>query len=143
VLNKVLRWLLQPLTCEQNPSTKSGYYNVLCAEGNVRRWKSVLSAWLADCPEYSDQHQFERHVCFRFKCPKIKLGDYVPPDKQHPWRDRNLYRMLSDANTTAATSGETKSPSVSSFSLLYPQTQKNEIEVSLKYSLALPLQSTV
>jgi len=26
----------------------------------------------------------------------------VPPDKQHPRRDHNLYRMLSDANTKAA-----------------------------------------
>ena len=31
-----------------------------------------------------------------------ELGDYVPPDKQHPRRNHNLYRMLSDANTNAA-----------------------------------------
>jgi len=32
----------------------------------------------------------------------IKLGDYVPPDKQHPRRDHNLYRTLTNANTNAA-----------------------------------------
>jgi len=31
-----------------------------------------------------------------------ELGDYVPPDEEHPWRDHNLYRTLSDANTKAA-----------------------------------------
>jgi len=33
-------------------------------------------------------------------------------------------------------SAKTKSPSLNLFSLLYPQTQKNEIEVSLKYDIA-------
>jgi len=33
-------------------------------------------------------------------------------------------------------SAKTKSPSLNLFSLLYPQTQKNEIEVSLKYGIA-------
>jgi len=37
VLNEVLRWVLQPLTFKQNPGTKSGYYNILCADGNFRR----------------------------------------------------------------------------------------------------------
>jgi len=46
VLNKVLRWLLQPLTFKQYPSARSGYYNVLCADGNFRRCKPVLAAWL-------------------------------------------------------------------------------------------------
>jgi len=102
VLNEVLRRLLQPLTFKQNPSAGSGYYNVLCADGNCRRWKPVLAASLADCPEYSDLHHLERHVCFWCECPKNELGDYVHPDKQHPRRDRNLYRTLSDANTKAA-----------------------------------------
>jgi len=41
------------------------------------------------------------------------------------------------------TSAKTKSPSSNLFSLLYPQTQKNEIEVSLKYGIALLFQSVV
>jgi len=102
VLNAVLRRLLQPLTFKHNPSAESGYYNVLYADGNFRRCKPVLAAWLADCPEYSDLHHPERHVCFWCKCPKNELWDYVPPDKQHPRRDHNLYRMLSDANIKAA-----------------------------------------
>jgi hypothetical protein len=81
VLNEVLRRVLQPLTFKQNPSAESGYYNVLCADGNFRRCKPVLAAWLADCPEYSDVHHLERHVCFWCECPKNELGDYVPPDK--------------------------------------------------------------
>jgi hypothetical protein len=72
VLNQVHRRLLQPLTFKQNPSAGSGYYNVSCAEGNVRRCQPVLAAWLAECP-------------------KNELGDYVHPDKQHPRRDQNLY----------------------------------------------------
>jgi len=73
VLNEVLRRLLHPLTFKQNPSADSGYYNVLCAEGNFRRCKPVLAAWLADCPEYRDLHRLERHVCFWCECPKNEL----------------------------------------------------------------------
>jgi len=102
VLNEVLRQVLQPLTCKQHPSAESGYYNVLCADGNVRCCKLLLSPWLADCPEYSDLHHLERHVCFWCECPKKELEDYVHPDTQHPRRDHNLYRTLSDANTKSA-----------------------------------------
>jgi len=102
VLNEVLWLVLQLLTLEQRPSTESGYYNVLCADGNCRRCKPVLPAWLADCPEYSKIHHLERYFCFSCKCPKNELGDYVPSNKQHPRRNHNLYRTLSDANTKAA-----------------------------------------
>ena len=84
VLNEVHRWVLQLITLKLNPSTESRYYNVLCADGNFRRCKPVLAAWLADCPEYSDLHHLERHVCFWCECPKNELGDYVHPDKKHP-----------------------------------------------------------
>jgi hypothetical protein len=102
VLHEVLRRVLQRLTFKLNPSAESGYYNVLCADGNLRRCKPVLAAWLADCPEYSDIHNLERHVCFWCVCPKHELGDYVPSDKQRTRRNHNLYRTLSDANTEAA-----------------------------------------
>jgi len=102
VLNEALQGVLQPLTFEYNPSAESGYYNVLCADGNLRRCKPVLAAWLPDCPEYSDLHYLERHVCFWCDCPKNELGDYVPPAKQHPPRGHNLYRTLRDANSKAA-----------------------------------------
>jgi hypothetical protein len=102
VSNEVLWRLLQPVTFKHNPSAKSGYYNILCADGNFRRCKLVLAATLADCPEYSDLHHLERHVCFWCGCPKNEPGDYVPLDKQHPQRHHNLYRTLSDANTKAA-----------------------------------------
>jgi len=102
VLNEVLRRVIHPLTFKQNPSAESGYYHVLCADGNFRRCKLVLAAWLASGPVYSDLHHLERHVCFWCECPKNELGDYVPPDKQHPRRDHNLYRTRSDANTKGA-----------------------------------------
>ena len=102
VLNEVLRRILQPLTFKYNPSAGSGYYNVLCANGNFRRCKAVLAARLADCPECSDLHYLEQHVCFCCEYPKNDLGDYVHPDKQHPRRDHNLYRTLRDPNTKAA-----------------------------------------
>jgi hypothetical protein len=102
VLNEVLRRQLQLLTFEQNPSAGSGYYNVLFADGNFRHCKLVLAAWLADCPEYSDLHHLEWHICFCCECPMNQHGDYVHPDKQHPRWDHNLYRTLSDANTKAA-----------------------------------------
>jgi len=102
VLNEVLWRVLQPLTFKYNPSAESRYYNILCADGNFRLCKPVLAAWLADCPEYSDLHHLDRHVCFWCECPKNELGDYVPPDKQHPRRDHNLCRTLNDANTKAA-----------------------------------------
>jgi hypothetical protein len=102
VLNEVLGWVLHTLTFKQNPCAESGYYNVLCAHGNFRCCKPVLAAWLANCSEYSDLHHLERHVRFRYECPKNELGYYVPPYKPHPRRDHNLYRTLSDANTKAA-----------------------------------------
>jgi len=102
VLNEVLWRLLQPLTFKHNPSAERRYYNLLFAEGNFRLYKPVLAGWLADCPEYRDLHDRERHVCSCCECSKNELGDNVPPDKQHPRRDDNLYRTLSDANTKAA-----------------------------------------
>ena len=50
VLNKVLLRVLQPLTFKQNPSAESGYFNVLCADGNFRLCKPVVAAWLLDSP---------------------------------------------------------------------------------------------
>jgi prepilin-type processing-associated H-X9-DG protein len=97
VLNDVPRQLLRALTFKQHPSAGSGYSNVLFADGNFRRCKPVLAAWLADCPEYCELHHLERHVCFWCEYPKNELADYVHPDKQHPWRDHTLYRTLSDA----------------------------------------------
>jgi len=102
VLNEVIRRVLQPLTFKQNPTAESGYYNILCAAGNFRRWKPVFAAWLVDYPEYRYLHHFEWHVCVSCDCPKNEHGDYVPPDKQHLQRDHNLYRTLSNANTKAA-----------------------------------------
>jgi len=69
---------------EQNPSAESRYFNVLCAEGNFSHRKSVLAAWLALFPEYSDQLHLEQHVCFCSGCPKNELGDYVPPGSTTP-----------------------------------------------------------
>jgi hypothetical protein len=102
VLKEVLRWVLQPLTYKQKPSTKSRYYHVLCGDGDFRRYKPVLAAWLADCTEYSNQHHHERHFCFWCECPKNKLGDFVPPDKQHLRRYHKLSGRLSDVNHIAA-----------------------------------------
>jgi len=102
VLNEVLQRVLQPLTFYHHPSAERGYYKVLCAADNFRRCRSVLAAWLANCPEYSDLHHVERHVCFWSECPKNKLGDCVPPGKQHPRWNHNQYRTLSDVFTKAA-----------------------------------------
>ena len=73
VLNEVPWQGLHPLTWKQNPSAKSRYYNVLCVEGNLRRCKSVMTAWPAHCLEYSDLHHFKWHVWFWYECPKNKL----------------------------------------------------------------------
>jgi hypothetical protein len=78
VLSKVLQWVLHPLTLKHNPRAESGYYNILCADGNFTLCKPVLAAWLDHCPEYSDRHHLERHVCFWFECPKKKVGDFFP-----------------------------------------------------------------
>jgi len=102
VLNKVLRRVLHRLTVQHNSNAESGYYIILCADGNIRCCKPDIAALIADCPEYSDLQHLERHVCVSCECPKNELGDYVPPDKQHLWGDHNLYRTLSDANTKAA-----------------------------------------
>jgi len=59
VLNDVLLWVLQPLTCIQYPRAKSGYYIVLCADGNFRSCNPGLTAWLADCTEYSTLHHLK------------------------------------------------------------------------------------
>jgi hypothetical protein len=42
-----------------------------------------------------------------------------------------------EAAAREGASAKTKSPSLNVFSLLYPQTQTNEIEVSLLYGIAL------
>jgi len=102
VLDEVLQRVLQPLTFKRSPSAESRQYDVLCADGTIRRCKPVLTAWLADCPEYSDLHDFERHVRCWYEHWKNELGDYVAPDIQHPRQDQNLYRTLSDAGTKAA-----------------------------------------
>jgi len=102
VLNEVLRQVLPSVTFNHNRGTESRYYNVLCADGNLTLCKPVLAAWLADSSEYSNLHHLERHVCFWWDFPKHELGHYVPPDKQHPRRDHNLYWMLSDADTNGA-----------------------------------------
>jgi hypothetical protein len=84
-LNEVL-WLgLQPLTFKLNPSAESGYYKVLCADGNFGCCKPLLPGWLPDFADYCDIHHLERHTCFRCECPKNEFGDYIPSDKQHPW----------------------------------------------------------
>jgi len=102
VLNEVLWRVLQPLTFKQHPSAKSWYYNVLCADGNFMHCTLVLAAWPAECQEYSDIHHVKRHVCSCCECLKNGLGDYLHPDKQHPWRHHNLYRTLRDANRKPA-----------------------------------------
>ena len=102
VCNEVLRRVLRPLTFQQNPNAESGFYNILCADGNFRSCKPALAACLADCPKYSDLHHGEWHVHDLCACPKNELGEYVPSDEHHPRRDRNLYRTLSDANTKGA-----------------------------------------
>ena len=99
VLNEVFQGLLQPLTLKHNPSAESAYQNVLCADGNFGSCTLVLASWLADCPEYSDLHHLYWHVCFWWECPKNELQDHVPPDKQHPLRDYNVNRTVSNANT--------------------------------------------
>jgi hypothetical protein len=102
VLNKVLRQVLQPLSFKPHSSAESGYYDVLCADGNFRSCQPVVAEWFVDCPGYSNQHHLEWHVWFWGECPKNELGDYVPPDKQHSRQDHNIYRTISDANTKAA-----------------------------------------
>jgi hypothetical protein len=97
---QVSQRVLQPLTFKHNPGAKKGYYNILCADGNFRHWKPDLAAQLADYPENSKLHHRKRHVWFLCKCPKNEFGDYVPPDKQHPRQDHNLYCTRGDANTS-------------------------------------------
>jgi hypothetical protein len=102
VLNNVLRRVLQPLTLKRNPSGESGNLNVLCADNNFRLCNLVFAAWLGECPEYNVLHHLEWHVGLWWECAKKQLGDYVPPDKQHPQGDHDLHRTVIDANTKAA-----------------------------------------
>jgi len=48
VLNEVPRRLIQPVTLKHNPCADSGYFKILCADGNFRCCQPVLAAWLAD-----------------------------------------------------------------------------------------------
>jgi hypothetical protein len=102
MLNKLLGRVLQLRTFKQNSSAKSVDFNICCVHGNFGHCQSVSAAQVADCPEYSDLHHHERHVCLWSECPTIQLGDYVRPDNQHSQRNNNLLRMHSDANTKAA-----------------------------------------
>jgi len=49
LLTEVLWQVLQSLTLKQNASAERRYYNILCADGNVRCCKPVLAESLADC----------------------------------------------------------------------------------------------
>jgi len=89
VLNEGLRRSRRPLIFKHNPSAENGYYTVLCADGHFSGCKPVLA-------------HLERNVCVWCNHPKHEVGDYVPPDKQHPRREYILYRTLSDANPKAA-----------------------------------------
>jgi hypothetical protein len=80
VLNDVLWRVLQPLVVQYNPGAESGYYLVLCADGNSWNWKPVVAAWLADCPECRNLHHPKCHACFWCECSKNELGEYVPPE---------------------------------------------------------------
>jgi len=70
VLNTVLQRVLHSPTFKRNLNTKSGYYNVLCADGNFRHCKLVVAAWVADYAEYSNLQHLEQHVCFWWESPK-------------------------------------------------------------------------
>jgi hypothetical protein len=50
VLNNVRWQVIQSLTPIDNASAKSGYYNVLGADGNFRCCKPILAAEVADHP---------------------------------------------------------------------------------------------
>jgi prepilin-type processing-associated H-X9-DG protein len=102
ILNKVQLRELEHLTFKRNPSSESSDYNVLFADGHIRRCEVIFPAFLADWPEYSNLHYVERHVCFWCECATIQLGDHFSADKQHSWQDHNLYITLSDANTKPA-----------------------------------------
>jgi hypothetical protein len=91
VLNEELRQVLHPHIFKHNSSAESGYYNVFCADGNFRGCKQVLAEWVGDCPEDSDLHHLERHICFCCECPKNELGDYVPPHMHHSRQGHNVY----------------------------------------------------
>jgi len=101
-LNMILWWVFHRLTSDANPSAGSRYYNVPCADGNYTHCTTVLEALVSDFPQYSKLCHLEWHVSFWHECPKSKLGDYVPPNKQHPHQDHKLYITLSNANTMAA-----------------------------------------
>jgi len=68
VLTDILRQLFHALTLKHNPCTESRYYNVLCANGNVRCCKLVSAAWLADCPDCFNLHNLEWHIMFGANC---------------------------------------------------------------------------
>jgi len=96
VLNEAIQWVHQPLRFENNPSTQSGYYDVPCADGNIRCCKPVVAAWLEDCPEYSNLHRLERHVCVCHS--KMEIGPdatYKPP--RHSGRPHQYFQVRPDA----------------------------------------------
>ena len=102
VQNAVLQRVPQPFTLEQYPSAKSRNYNLPCADCNFRHYTPVLAAWLAYCLQYSDLQHLEWYVCCWCECSETKLGDYMPPGKQHLRRDHNIYRTLPNTTTKAA-----------------------------------------
>jgi hypothetical protein len=110
-LNEVLRRLLNTLTFKHNSSAECGTFNVLWTDGNFTHSKPVVAAWLAVSPAYSELHHLEPHVGFGSECPQNVRGDYVPPEKQYPLRNHNLYRTLSNVYTKAA-NAELTSPHV-------------------------------
>ena len=82
---------------------------------------------------------------------EVNTGGILAMSLPNQWSiDSNITRarmgwaastMMYSVSTDHTTSAKTRFPSLYLFSLLYPQTQKNKIEVSLQYGIALLFQS--
>jgi hypothetical protein len=99
---KYYNWYSTHSPLNKIPALRVGITMFLSADFNFRCCKPDLAAWLAECPEDSDQHHLVRYGSVWCMCPKHELGDDMPSDKQHPRWDPNQYRTLRNANTKAA-----------------------------------------
>ena len=76
VMQHVLKYVMQDLLRDEGQVQR---FYAHCADGKVRHYYPILTAWMADYPEHCNLHNIKRGVCYWCKCLQEKMGDILQP----------------------------------------------------------------